>query len=101
MMREWSVAGQEALLAHLACILEQRPSAAEPPQLWSARKGERVLTCVAVHLPIGIDVRLLEDGEFRRTQLCKDAPTAKDCSENWRIALHTSGWSTDEPRPTN
>ena len=32
------------------------------------RKDGRVLICVAVYMPHGIDLRLLEDGDIRRTQ---------------------------------
>src|SRR5438094_861643 len=72
-MREWSVAAQHALLQHLASMVEQKAEG-ETIELWRVRKGERELTCVAHYLPIGIDVRLLEGDDFRRTQLCKIAP---------------------------
>jgi hypothetical protein len=49
---------------------------------------------VAVYLPIGVDLRLLEGDDFRRTKLCKDAPEAHELADMWRDALHRSGWST-------
>ena len=50
-----------------------RPGAEGAPcgqetELWRMRKGERELQCVAVYLTTGIDLRLLEAGEIRRTE---------------------------------
>jgi hypothetical protein len=58
-MREWSVAAQHALLGHLAMMVEQSKPESEV-ELWRVRKADRELRCVAVHLPTGIDVRLLD-----------------------------------------
>ena len=58
-MRQWTVPAQHALLTHLASMLDQKETAA-PFELWHVRKGERQLRCVAVYLPTGIDLRLLE-----------------------------------------
>ena len=50
---------QRALLTRLQSMLDQKETAA-PFELWHVRKGERQLRCVAVYLPTGIDLRLLE-----------------------------------------
>ena len=52
---------------HLRKAEELRPGTREV-ELWEARKGTRTLSCVATYLATGVDVRLLEDGEMRRTQ---------------------------------
>jgi hypothetical protein len=91
-MREWSVAAQHGLLTHLASMEEQTPRAA-PCALWHVRKHERRLTCLAVYLPTGIDLRLLEGEDFRRTQLCRDAPEAHALADSWRTALIDVGWT--------
>ena len=45
------------------------------------RKGARTLLCVAVYLHNVIDVRALEDGDMRRTQLVPDGPHAEVLAE--------------------
>lgn len=90
-LREWSVAGQHGLLLHLASMHNQR-EIGEPFALWQVWKGARGLRCVAVYLPTGVDVRLFEGRDFRRTRLCKDAPEAYALSDKWRAALVEVGW---------
>ena len=68
-----TAATQRALLGWLADVTRQKPAAREV-ELWRVRKGERELRCVAVYLPTGIDLRLLERDGFRRTELVRDAP---------------------------
>jgi hypothetical protein len=46
-------------------------------------------------LPSGIDVRLLEGEDFRRTQLCKIAPEVEKLSDGWLKALVEVGWTHD------
>jgi hypothetical protein len=90
-MRELSVAAKNALLDHLASVVEQRAHA-DTVELWRVRKGERELRCVIHYLPTGIDVRLLEGDNFRRTQLCKIAPEVEKLSGEWLKALMDFGW---------
>jgi hypothetical protein len=91
-MREWSVGGQHALLSHLASMVDQQASA-DPVELWHVQKNERKLRCVVHYLPSGIDVRLLEGQDFRRTQLCKIAPEVEKLSAEWLKALLEVGWN--------
>ena len=91
-MREWTASAQHALLLHLASMLEQHESAA-PFELWHVRKRDRRLHCVAVYLPTGIDLRLLEGDGFRRTQLCRDAPEVHALADKWHAALLEAGWT--------
>ena len=58
----------------------------------ACEKGERELRCIAVYLPTGIDVRLMEGADFRRTQLVRDAPEGEQLSQTWRAALVERGW---------
>ena len=67
-MREWSIAAQHGLLLHRASMHDQHETA-EPFELWQVRKGDRQLRCLAVYLPSGVDLRLFEGADFRRTQL--------------------------------
>ena len=50
--------------------------------------------CQAIYLLVGIDLRLMEGNDFRRTQLCKDASTAHTLAEKWFAALLDVGWIT-------
>ena len=56
------------------------------------RKGERELSSVTRYLPTGIDVRLLEGEDFRRTKLCRDALAVESLADAWRAALIDRGW---------
>jgi hypothetical protein len=101
-MRDWSVAAQHALLRWLADVIAEG-KAARDERLWSITKGHRRLDCFAVYLPTGIDLRLMEGTEFRRTQLLRDAPTVKARADEWRKAMFERGWlpapESDPPNP--
>jgi hypothetical protein len=63
--------------------------------MWScvaSAKGERELACLAVYLAIGIDLRLMDGGDFRRTQIQKDAPAIGAQADGWLRALRERGW---------
>jgi hypothetical protein len=92
-MRDWSPAAQHDLLLRLASMVEQKSDAREV-ELWRVRKNDRELRCVAHYLPSGIDVRLLEGDDFRRTQLTRDAPETEKLANTWRQALGERGWTT-------
>jgi hypothetical protein len=57
------------------------------------QKAERTLTCLAVYMPHGVDVRLLEDGDVRRTQLVSDGPQAEVLADAWKTAAQKLGWT--------
>lgn len=61
-------------------------------ELWRLRKGDRELRCIACHLPSGIDLRLLEGEEFRRSELFQEAPQLEKCAQLWRGKLTARGW---------
>jgi len=81
-MRAYTPAARVALLGHPAKAEQERPGPRQV-ELWTAHKGERTLACVAVYLPHGVDVRLLEDGDVRRTQLVGDGPQAAALAAEW------------------
>jgi hypothetical protein len=45
------------------------------------------------YLPTGIDLRLMEGEEFRRTQLLRDGPAVQELAEEWREKLLAAGWT--------
>ena len=56
-------------------------------------KDSRQLRFVAVYLPNGIDLPLMEGEDFRRTQLLTDEPAVQMKAEEWRSTLRGSGWT--------
>jgi hypothetical protein len=79
------------MLGWLHDVTTQKPVAREV-EMWRVRKGDRELRAVAVYLPTGIDLRLLERDDFRRTELCRDGPTLHARAAEWRAKLQDSGW---------
>jgi hypothetical protein len=92
-MAEWSPGAQRALLGWLASMIAQESHPSREVELWWVRKAERELRSVAVYLATGIDVRLLEATDFRRTQLVKDAPAVEELAGKWQRALIERGWA--------
>ena len=76
-MREWNSTTQMALLTWLESCLEEQPTPQRENELWRVTKDGRELRCVAVYLATGIDLRLLEGDDFRRTQLLRDGPAVE------------------------
>ena len=62
-------------------------------ELWRARQGERVVPCVAVYLPTGIDLRLLDGGDMLRTVLCGAPWSLKATARVWLEAVVSEGWA--------
>jgi hypothetical protein len=89
-MREWSPAAQTGTLKWLETVTKEKPPVTEVG-IWSATKGGRTLRCVARYLPIGIDVRLMEGDDFRRTEVHKDGDLAEIRATEWRRALEERG----------
>ena len=92
LMREWNAASQRATLGVFANVVYSTPAAREV-ELWRVAKDGRELRCLAVCMPTGIDLRLMEGEDFRRTQLLKDGPTVEARAEEWRGKLAGKGWS--------
>jgi hypothetical protein len=98
-MREWSSDAQIAMLKWLSDVVEEPPNPVNEIELWRVRKGQRELTCVAIYLPTGVDVRLMEGADFRRTQLVLDGPATDELSQRWHAALIGNGWRVDPTDP--
>jgi hypothetical protein len=90
-MRDYNGPTRSAILRHLAKA-ESLREGAEQVELWTLKKGDRILTCIAVYLPNGVDVRALEGGDMRKTQLVKDGPHAEAQGVEWRAKAEASGW---------
>jgi len=94
-MREYNTETKRAILRHLASAESLRPGPAHV-ELWRLQKDARELSCIAAFLPNGVDVRMLEGGEMRRTQLVKDGPHAEGLAAGWKSKAQTTGWQMGE-----
>jgi hypothetical protein len=83
---------QRAMLLSLSNVVYRGPAAREV-ELWRVRKDSRELRCLAVYMPTGIDLRLIEGEDFRRTQLLRDGPALEARAAEWRAKLLAAGWS--------
>ena len=91
LMREWSPAAQESALRWLATCVTAG-SAQREIELWKVAKTGRELRCVARYLPAGIDLRLMQGHDFRRTEMHRDADVATAKAAKWKAALLEQGW---------
>ena len=91
-MREWDGLAQRAALSVFCNVVYSSPAAREL-ELWRVAKGSRELRCLAVYIPTGIDLRLTEGEDFRRTQLLRDGPAVETFAEEWKAKLRAAGWS--------
>jgi hypothetical protein len=81
------------MLKWLSDVTDEHPNPTNEIELWRVQKGERELRCVAIYLSTGIDIRVFEGEDFRRTQLVRDAPEVAAFSDKWRMALVEHGWA--------
>ncbi len=89
-IREWNATTRRAFIARLDQALREK-KADRQVELWRMRKDEREVLWVAVYTVVGLDLRLLEAGEMRRTQLCRDDPTPRGTARQWHEALRLAG----------
>lgn len=89
-MKQWSPDAQEGTLRWLESAMKEKPGVTEL-ELRTVKKEKRTLRCVARYLPIGIDLRLMEADDFRRTELHKDVDLAEVRSMGWKQALEGAG----------
>jgi hypothetical protein len=101
-IRGWTPVTRRAVLAVLDRALRQK-HADDLTELWRMRRAAREVRCVAVRVGPGIDLRLLEDGEMRRTELVWDAPQHRfrcaRCTMTRTATLaeaETSGWAASD-----
>jgi hypothetical protein len=90
-MREWSPPAQTGTLKWLETVTDEKPAVQEV-EMWTVSKDTRTLRCVARYLPIGIDLRLMQGEDFRRTEVHRDADAATARAAEWRSALVEHWW---------
>jgi hypothetical protein len=90
-IRSWNSATRRAYLASLdVSLIEKRTD--KQVELWRMQKGTREVQCIAVYTPVGADLRLLEKGDWLRTELIREPFVADARAKQWREALMQSGW---------
>jgi hypothetical protein len=82
-MRECDGLAQRATLSVFSNVVYSSPAAREV-ELWRVAKDSRELRCLAVYMPTGIDLRLMEGDDFRCTQLLKDGPAVEGSPRSGR-----------------
>lgn len=90
-IRQWNKATRAAMLGVLDDLTHSAPVRRQT-LLWQALKGERLLSCVAVQLPQGIDVQLLLEGVPERTALAVERTLATRTAVLWSEELALDGW---------
>jgi hypothetical protein len=91
---ESSHATQLAILSALADAATAHTVVSET-ELWRVRRPNRSLSCLAVRLPIGMDLRLMEGDDFRRTVWCQNPHDLRERADEWKAKLLGAGWSAE------
>jgi hypothetical protein len=86
-----NAAAARTIVSWLATLTGEKRAARETA-LWRVRKGTRELRCVAVAVATGIDLRLIEGDDFRRTALCADVAALTSGADDWLHRLVQRGW---------
>ncbi len=92
LMRRYNAETRRAILGHLSKAESLRPGPTQV-ELWRLRKGDRELVCVTAYIPTGVDLRVCEAGDMRRTQLLKDGPAAEALAGEWPAKALAAGWA--------
>jgi hypothetical protein len=82
---------QRAFLLSLSNVVYRSPAVREV-ELWRVRKDSRELRWLAVYMPTGIDLRLMQGEDFRRTELLREGPAVEIRAEEWRGRPLEKGW---------
>lgn len=61
-------------------------------EVWALRKAAHTARCVLQGHPIGIEARILIDGQVQRTEAFRDSQAMIDATWEWRRAFEGNGW---------
>ena len=61
-------------------------------EVWSVEKDGRRIECRLQGHPMGIEARLVFDGELRQTEAFSDSRVMIDVTNLWRLSLERKGW---------
>lgn len=61
-------------------------------EVWHLSKGRHHARCVLQGHPVGIEARVVVDGEVRRTEAFRDSKSMIDKTWEWRRAFEGKGW---------
>lgn len=60
--------------------------------VWTLRKGAHEALCVLQGHPLGVEARILVDGELLRTEAFREPKAMIDATAEWRAAYEAKGW---------
>lgn len=63
-------------------------------EVWTLVKGRREARCVLQGHPVGIEARVIVDGNIQRTEAFKDSKTMINTTSEWRSAFEAKGWTS-------
>lgn len=66
-------------------------------EVWALQNGARTARCLLQGHPLGIEARIIIDGEVQRTEAFRDSKAMVDTTWEWRRAFEAKGWLGDEP----
>lgn len=63
-------------------------------EVWTLKKGARAALCALQGHPLGVEARVLVDGEVHRTEAFRDSKQMIDTTCEWRRAFEAKGWTS-------
>lgn len=60
--------------------------------VWMLTKGAHTASCVLQGHPVGIEARVLIDGDLQRTEAFRESTAMINTTWEWRQAFEAKGW---------
>jgi hypothetical protein len=60
--------------------------------LWTLSRGESTARCALVALGVGLELRVLLDGDILRAERCGKYEDAFELADRWRVRMTDRGW---------
>jgi hypothetical protein len=60
--------------------------------LWTLSRGESTARCALVALGVGLELRVLLDGDILRAERCGKYEDAFELADQWRVRMTDRGW---------
>ena len=62
--------------------------------LWTLSRGESTARCALLALGVGLELRVLLDGDILRAERCGKYEDAFELAERWRVRMTDRGWAS-------
>jgi hypothetical protein len=60
--------------------------------LWTLSRGESTARCALLALGVGLELRVLLDGDVLRAERCRKYEDAFELADRWRVRMMDRGW---------